>query len=74
MSQTIHINGWERLANGFDVEFKHNIPVRLSGHGLDISNQILAEEVSALGKLHVVIGKWEYGESLNEYEETTTRI
>lgn len=70
MSHTSLINGWERLPNGFDVQFKHNIPVRLSdnGHGLDISRQILAEEVSSLGKLHVEIGEWEHGEKLNEHE------
>jgi len=23
-------NGWESLPNGFDVEFRHSIPVRIS--------------------------------------------
>ena len=44
-------NGWERLPNGFDVEFRHNIPTRLSdnGKGLTIPESILIEEITALG-------------------------
>ncbi len=70
MSHATLINGWERLANGFDVEFKHRIPVRLSdnGQGPILSDQILAEEVSSLGELHIEIGEWACGEKLNEHE------
>ena len=51
-------NGWERLPNGFDVEFRHSIPVRISdnGRGMTVPEDVLLEEVSALGKLHVSLG------------------
>jgi hypothetical protein len=63
-------NGWERLPNGFDVEFRHDIPVRLSdnGRGLTVPEEVLLEEVTALGKLHVSLGNWEAGERDGEHE------
>ena len=47
-------NGWERLPNGFDVEFRHSIPARISdnGHGMTVPEDVLLEEVSAWGKLN----------------------
>jgi hypothetical protein len=70
MSNTIVKNGWERLPNGFDVEFRHNIPVRISdnGHGMTVPEEVLLEEVTALGKLHVCLGDWESGERAGERE------
>ena len=63
-------NGWERLPNGFDVEFRHNIPVRLSdnGKGQTVPESTLIEEITALGTLHVQLGKWQPGEKQGEYE------
>jgi hypothetical protein len=63
-------NGWESLPNGFDVEFRHSIPVRISdnGHGMTVPQEVLLEEVSALGKLHVSLGDWESGERSGEHE------
>ena len=63
-------NGWERLPNGFDVEFRHNIPTRLSdnGKGLTIPESILIEEITALGGLHIKLSDWEAGELPNEHE------
>ena len=64
------INGWESLPNGFDVEFRRSIPVRISdnGHGMTVPEDVLLEEVSALGKLHVCLGDWESGERAGEHE------
>jgi len=47
-------NGWERLPSGFDVEFRHSIPIKVSdnGKGLTIPEPVLVEEITALGKLH----------------------
>lgn len=63
-------NGWERLPNGFDVEFRHNIPVRLSdnGKGLTVPESTLIEEITALGTLHVQLGRWQPGEKQGEHE------
>ncbi len=63
-------NGWERLPNGFDVEFRHNIPVRLSdnGKGLTVPESTLIEEITALGSLHVQLGRWLPGEKKGEHE------
>jgi hypothetical protein len=70
MSNTTMKNGWERLPNGFDVEFRHGIPVRISdnGRGLTVPEEVLLEEVTALGKLHVCLGDWESGEGAGEHE------
>jgi len=70
MSTRTARNGWERLPNGFDVEFRHGIPVRLSdnGRGVTVPEDVLQEEVTALGKLHVSLGDWEAGERSGEHE------
>lgn len=67
-------NGWESLPNGFDVEFRHSIPVRISdnGHGLTVPEDVLLEEVSALGRLHVLLGDWKSGERTGEHEASLT--
>jgi hypothetical protein len=67
-------NGWERLPNGFDVEFRSSIPVRISdnGRGMTVPEDVLLEEVSALGKLHVNLGAWEFGDSAGEHEAYLT--
>ena len=72
-----HVNvktGWERLPNGFDVEFRHSIPVRISdnGRGMTVPEEVLLEEVSALGKLHVCLGDWQSGERAGEHEASLT--
>jgi hypothetical protein len=63
-------NGWESLPNGFDVEFRCGIPVRVSdnGRGMTVPEDVLQEEVSALGTLHVCLGDWESGERAGEHE------
>ncbi|MGB5259508.1 MAG: hypothetical protein WBO34_03185 [Gammaproteobacteria bacterium] len=63
-------DGWQRLSNGFDVEFKHNIPYRVSDNGqdLDMSDSLLLEEIKALGKLPVQLGEWQPGERPDEHE------
>ena len=67
-------NGWESLPNGFDVEFRHSIPVRISdnGRGMTVPEDVLLEEVSALGKLHVCLGNWQSGERAGEHEASLT--
>lgn len=62
-------NGWERLPSGFDVEFKHTIPVQVSdnGKGLTIPESVLVEEITALGKLHVRLGEWTSAEQADEH-------
>ena len=63
-------NGWERLASGFDVEFKHSIPIQVSdnGKGLTISESVLVEEIAALAKLQIQLGEWRPGDSADEQE------
>jgi hypothetical protein len=63
-------NGWERLPSGFDVEFRHSIPIQVSdnGKGLTIPESVLVEEITALGKLHVQLGEWQPGERADEHE------
>ena len=63
-------NGWERLPSGFDVEFRHGIPVQVSdnGKGLTITESVLVEEITALGKLHVQLGEWKSAEDADEHE------
>ena len=70
MDITTMRNGWERLPNGFDVEFRDNIPVRLSdnGKGLSVPEETLIEEVTTLCALHVQLGRWQPGEKKGEYE------
>jgi hypothetical protein len=64
------MNGWERLPNGFDVEFRHSIPVRISdnGRGMTVPEAVLLEEVTALGKLRMSLGEWVPGERAGEHE------
>jgi len=61
-------NGWERLSSGFDVEFRHNIPIQVSdnGRGQTISESVLVEEISARGKLRVQLGEWKSDEHTHE--------
>jgi hypothetical protein len=61
-------NGWERLPNGFDVEFRHSIPIRVSDNGknLTIAGPGLVEEIAALCRLRVQLGEWEPGERTDE--------
>jgi len=63
-------NGWERLPSGFDVEFRHSIPVKVSdnGKGLTLPESVLVEEITALGKLHVRLDEWKSVEHTDEHE------
>ena len=63
-------NGWERLPSGFDVEFRHGIPIQVSdnGKGVTIPESALVEEITALGKLQVQLGEWKPGERADEHE------
>ena len=63
-------NGWERLTTGFDVEFRHGIPIKVSvnGKGLTIPESVLVEEITALGKLRVQLGEWKSDEKVDERE------
>ena len=63
-------NGWERLPSGFDVEFRHGIPIKVSdnGKGLTIPESVLVDEITALGKLQVQLGEWKSGENADEHE------
>ena len=69
MGHTVN-NGWKRLPNGFDIEFRHAIPVRLSDNGepATIPESVLLEEITALGGLHVRLGRWLPGEKTDEHE------
>ena len=70
MGTQVISNGWQRLSNGFDVEFRHNIPYRVSDNGqeLTIPTPLLLEEITALGKLHVQLGEWQPAEQPDERE------
>ena len=63
-------NDWERLPSGFDVEFRHGIPIQVSdnGKGLTIPESVLVEEITALAKLHVQLGEWKSDEQADEHE------
>lgn len=63
-------NGWDHLSNGFDVEFRNSIPIRLSDNGMGVTepDPSLIEEIAALGKLHVYPGDWAPGERPDEHE------
>ena len=63
-------NDWERLPSGFDVEFRHGIPIRISdnGKGLTISESVLVEEITAIARLHVQLGEWKSDEHEDEYK------
>jgi len=70
MTENTTQNGWTSLSNGFDVEFHHGIPVRLSNNGLDIPSDDaqLVDEVISLSGLTVVISGWEDAEEPGEKE------
>jgi len=61
---------WERLPNGYDVELRHAIPVRISdnGHGLTVPAGVLQEQITALSQLRVALGDWVPGELPGEHE------
>lgn len=63
-------NGWHRLPSGYDVEFRHGVPVRLSdnGRGAALSDRALGAEVTALGQLPVRLGAWVTGARPEERE------
>jgi len=63
-------NGWARLPSGFDVEFMHGIPVRVSdnGKGTAVDAAVLCAEIAALGGLRVTQGEWRSGEAAGEHE------
>lgn len=62
--------GWQRLPSGYDVEFRHGIPVRLSDNGrkTKIAEAMLCAEIAALGQLPVTLGTWAAGETNGEHE------
>jgi hypothetical protein len=70
MGSEVISDGWQRLSNGFDVEFRHHVPYRVSDNGLEqtISTPLLLEEIAALGKLPVRLGEWRTGERPDERE------
>jgi hypothetical protein len=63
-------NGWERLANGFDVEFRHGIPIRLADNGKDLTipESALIDEITTLAGLRIHMGEWQPGETPDEHE------
>lgn len=63
-------NGWERLATGFDVEFRHGIPIRVSDNGKELTTpeSALIDEITALGGLRTRMGEWQPGEAAGEHE------
>jgi len=74
MADVTVTNGWQRLSNGFDVEFRHGIPIRLSDNGKEpaIPAATLTDEITVLGGLLVAIGDWLPGEDPNEHEARLT--
>lgn len=74
MADVTVTNGWQRLSNGFDVEFRHGIPIRLSDNGkaLEIPAATLIDEITAVGGLDVELGEWLPGEDPNEHEARLT--
>ena len=70
MTEVTAKNGWVSLSNGFDVELKHGIPVRLSNNGIEIpaDDAQLVEEVGSLTGLTVVIAGWEDSDEPGEQE------
>jgi len=70
MADSPLLHGWQRLSNGFDVEFRHGIPVRLSDNGqaLSFAEAALLEEIAALAGLQVRLGEWLPGETPDERE------
>jgi len=70
MDRHTPMNEWKRLSNGFDVEFRHGIPYRVSDNGIEspVPAARLLEEIVELGKLQVQLGDWESGEQPTEHE------
>lgn len=70
MGTEVISDGWQRLSNGFDVEFRHSVPYRLSDNGREqsIPTPLLLEEITALGKLHIRLGEWQTAERVDERE------
>jgi hypothetical protein len=70
MGTQVNSEGWQRLSNGFDVEFKHGVPYRVSDNGGNqgMSTEDLLNEIEALGDLHVRLGEWQTGERPDERE------
>ena len=64
------LDGWQRLPSGYDVEFRHGIPVRLSDNGRRgvLSESELCAEIEVLGGLSVEAGEWVDGEKPGERE------
>ena len=64
------LHGWQRLSNGFDVKFRHGIPVRASDNGkaLVTSGTELPDEIATISGLRVRIGEWSPGEKPDERE------
>jgi hypothetical protein len=74
MDEKTIVNGWQRLSNGFDVEFRHAIPTRISDNGNELSlpESTLVGEITALGELRVTLGEWLPGEKPGEHEARLT--
>lgn len=70
MTDITRKTGWERLSNGFDVEFRHGIPVRLSDNGRDqgLLEPALMAEIAVLAGLQARRGEWQPGAAANERE------
>ena len=70
MTDITRKTGWERLSNGFDVEFRHGIPIRLSDNGKQqtLPDPALLDEIMTLAGLHVSRGEWQVGAAANERE------
>ena len=70
MTDSPLLHGWQRLSNGFDVEFRHGIPVRLSDNGkaLPASGSALPDEIASLAGLRIRLGEWLPGEKPDERE------
>ena len=63
-------SGWVRISNGFDVELRHGIPVRLSdnGKGVPGDTDAVRGEIRNLTGMTVSVGGWEAGEGKGEQE------
>lgn len=65
---------WVRLSGGYDVEFRHGIPFRVSDNGRSnpVSNPELIDEIRTIAGLDVRVGEWQAGEDENERVATLT--
>jgi hypothetical protein len=70
MTNAMVQNGWGRLPSGFDVKFRHSIPILVSdnGKGLTLPEAALIEEIVDLAGLQVRLGEWQPGERADERE------